>query len=111
VFAALGIRTLIVTNAAGGINREFAPGTVMLIRDHLNLTGRTSLEGPVREGEIRFPDMSVAYDAELRALAESVAIQQDITLAQGVYAGMLGPTYETPAEVRMLAMLGADAVG
>ena len=111
VFAALGMDTLIVTNAAGGINRAFAPGTLMLIRDHLNLTGRTPLEGPVRDGETRFPDMSVAYDAELRALAHRVAAEQGAPLDEGVYAGLLGPTYETPAEVRMLASLGADAVG
>ncbi len=107
----LGIRTLIVTNASGGINRDFTPGTLMLIRDHLNLTGRNPLEGPVRDGEVRFPDMSVAYDAELRALAHRVAGERGIALAEGVYAGLLGPNYETPAEIRMLAMLGADAVG
>ena len=111
VFAALGIDTLVVTNAAGGINRSFPPGTLMLIRDHLNLTGRTPLEGPVRDGETRFPDMSVAYDAALRVLAQDVAKERDIVLEHGVYAGLLGPTYETPAEVRMLATLGADAVG
>jgi purine-nucleoside phosphorylase len=111
VFAALGIDTLIVTNAAGGVNRAFAAGSLMLINDHLNLTGRTPLEGPVRESEIRFPDMSVAYDAELRALAHAVAREQGVPLEEGVYAGLLGPTYETPAEVRMLGTLGADAVG
>jgi purine-nucleoside phosphorylase len=111
VFAALGIDTLIVTNAAGGINRAFVPGTLMLIRDHLNLTGRNPLEGPVRDGELRFPDMSVAYDAALRELARQVATEQGMPLEEGVYAGLLGPTYETPAEVRMLATLGADAVG
>lgn len=111
VFAALGIDTLIVTNAAGGINRKFAPGTLMVIGDHINLTGRTPLEGPVRDGEVRFPDMSVAYDAGLRALAHAVAKERGVTLEEGVYAGLLGPTYETPAEIRMLAALGADAVG
>jgi purine-nucleoside phosphorylase len=111
VFAALGIDTLIVTNAAGGINRAFAPGTLMLIRDHLNLTGRNPLEGPVRAGETRFPDMSTAYDAELQAIARRVAEAQGVALEEGVYAGLLGPTYETPAEIRMLATLGADAVG
>ena len=111
VFAALGVGTLIVTNAAGGINREFAPGTLMLIRDHLNLTGRTPLEGPVREGETRFPDMSVAYDAALRDAARQAAADRGITLAEGVYAGLLGPNYETPAEIAMLRTLGADAVG
>jgi purine-nucleoside phosphorylase len=111
VFAALGVDTLIVTNAAGGINRNFAPGTLMLIGDHLNLTGRNPLEGPVRAGETRFPDMSVAYDAELRTLARGVAAEVGVSLEEGVYAGLLGPTYETPAEIRMLSTLGADAVG
>lgn len=111
VFAALGIGTLMVTNAAGGVNRTFPAGTLMLIRDHLNLTGRSPLEGPVRKGETRFPDMSVAYDAELRALAHRMAAANGIALEEGVYAGLLGPTYETPAEVQMLATLGADAVG
>ncbi|HRP07760.1 MAG TPA: purine-nucleoside phosphorylase [Gemmatimonadales bacterium] len=111
VAARLGIGTMIVTNAAGGINREFTPGTLMLIRDHLNLTGRNPLEGPVREGEVRFPDMSAAYDADLRRLTRHVADQRGIALAEGVYAGLLGPNYETPAEIRMLATLGADAVG
>ncbi|MFN0179930.1 MAG: purine-nucleoside phosphorylase [Gemmatimonadales bacterium] len=111
VFAALGVTTVIVTNAAGGINRAFGPGTIMLIADHLNLTGRSSLDGPVRPGEARFPDMTVAYDAELREVARRVAAAEGIPLAEGVYAGLLGPTYETPAEVRMLDRLGADAVG
>lgn len=111
VFARLGVTTLVVTNAAGGINRAFAPGTLMLIADHLNLTARSPLDGPVLDGETRFPDMSVAYDAELRAVARRVASDRGIMLAEGVYAGLLGPTYETPAEIRMLALLGADAVG
>lgn len=110
-FAELGIPTLIVTNAAGGVNRSFGAGTLMLISDHLNLTGRTPLEGPMQEGEERFPDMSVAYDAGLRALARQVADREGIALAEGVYAALLGPSYETPAEVRMLEKLGADAVG
>jgi purine-nucleoside phosphorylase len=111
VFAALGADTLIVTNAAGGIRRAFGPGTLMLISDHLNLTGRNPLEGEVLPGETRFPDMTVAYDAELRAMAHRVAIAQGTALAEGVYAALLGPTYETPAEIRMLERLGADAVG
>ncbi len=111
VFAALGVRTLVVTNAAGGINRAFAAGTVMLIADHINLTGRNPLMGPVRSGESRFPDMTVAYDAELRALAEQVAARLVVPVAQGVYVGLLGPNYETPAEIRMLERLGGDAVG
>ena len=111
VFAALGVRTLIVTNAAGGIRRTFGPGTVMLIRDHLNLTARSPLIGHALPGEERFPDMSAAYDPELGAVARQVATQQGLPLEEGVYAGLLGPTYETPAEVRMLERLGADAVG
>lgn len=111
MFAALGVTTLIVTNAAGGVNRSFAPGTLMLIRDHLNLTGRNPLDGPVLDGETRFPDMTVAYDADLRAVTRRVANERSIFLTEGVYAGLLGPNYETPAEVRMLATLGADVVG
>ncbi|MES2123231.1 MAG: purine-nucleoside phosphorylase [Gemmatimonadota bacterium] len=111
VFASLGVKTLIVTNAAGGIRRTFAPGTLMLLSDHINLTGRNPLEGPVLDGETRFPDMSVAYDAELRDIARRVASAQGTRLEEGVYCALLGPTYETPAEVRMLERLGADAVG
>lgn len=111
VFASLGAEVLIVTNAAGGIRRSFGPGTLMLISDHVNLTGRNPLEGPVLEGETRFPDMTVAYDAELRALAHRVALDRRLQLAEGVYAALLGPTYETPAEIRMLERVGADAVG
>ncbi|MEP6590377.1 MAG: purine-nucleoside phosphorylase [Gemmatimonadota bacterium] len=111
VFAALGVETLIVTNAAGGIRRTFTPGTLMLLSDHINLTGRNPLEGPVLEGETRFPDMSVAYDAGLRDIARRVASSQGTRLEEGVYCALLGPTYETPAEVRMLERLGADAVG
>jgi purine-nucleoside phosphorylase len=111
VFASLGADTLIVTNAAGGIRRAFGPGTLMLISDHLNLTGRNPLEGEVLPGETRFPDMTVAYDAGLRALAHLVAIKQGTAVAEGVYAALLGPTYETPAEIRMLERHGADAVG
>lgn len=111
VFASLGVNTLVVTNAAGGIRRTFAPGTLMLISDHINLTGRNPLEGPVLPGETRFPDMSVAYDAALRDSARRVAAKQGTRLEEGVYCALLGPTYETPAEVRMLERLGADAVG
>jgi purine-nucleoside phosphorylase len=111
VFAALGITTLIVTNAAGGIRRSFVPGTLMLLSDHLNLTGRNPLEGPLLPGDTRFPDMTVAYDLGLRARTKQVAAGLGVTLEEGVYAGLLGPTYETPAEVRMLERLGADAVG
>jgi purine-nucleoside phosphorylase len=111
VFATLGVRTLIVTNAAGGVRPTFQAGTLMLIADHLNLMFRNPLTGPVLEGEERFPDMSAAYDPALRTLAREVAREAGIPLEEGVYAGLLGPSYETPAEVRMLQRLGADAVG
>jgi len=111
VFAELGVTTLVVTNAAGGIRPSFRPGTLMLITDHLNLTGQNPLAGPVVPGEARFPDMSAAYDPALRALALEVARARGITLEEGVYAALLGPSYETPAEIRMLRTLGADAVG
>jgi purine-nucleoside phosphorylase len=111
VFAELGVSTLVVTNAAGGIRPGFVGGTLMLITDHLNLSGRNPLVGPVVAGEPRFPDMSTAYDPGLRAVALEVARAQGLELAQGVYAALLGPSYETPAEIRMLAALGADAVG
>ena len=111
VFAALGATTLVVTNAAGGIRHTFRPPTLMLIADHINLMFRNPLEGALEEGEQRFPDMSDPYDRELRALAREVALQQQIGLEEGVYAALLGPSYETPAEIRMLARLGADAVG
>jgi purine-nucleoside phosphorylase len=109
--AALGASTLIVTAAAGGVNRLYGPGTLMLLSDHLNLMGRNPLIGPVREGEDRFPDMSAPYDPALRAIALDVGRQEAIDLVEGVYAAVLGPSYETPAEIRMLERLGADAVG
>jgi purine-nucleoside phosphorylase len=111
LMARLGIEILIVTNAAGGIRPAMKPPALMLIRDHLNLTGRSPLAGPVADGEQRFPDMSAAYDPALRALAREVAAAAGVTLHEGVYAGLLGPSFETPAEIRMLATLGADAVG
>ena len=111
VLHALGARTLIVSNAAGGVNRLWQPGDLMLIRDHINLTFRNPLIGPVEEGDLRFPDMSEPYDSSLADLARRVAAEQGISLRDGVYAGLLGPAYETPAEVRMLERLGADAVG
>ena len=111
LFAALGIRTVILTNAAGGVNPKFGPGTLMLIRDHINLTARNPLVGPARPGETRVPDMTSAYDKELRALARRLAQELGIPLAEGVYMGLLGPTYETPAEVKLVATLGGDAVG
>ncbi len=111
VFATLGVRTLVVTNAAGGIRRTFRPGTLMLIADQINLTGRQPLAGPVVEGEERFPDMSDPYDGELRALARTTAAEERITLEEGTYAGLLGPSYESKAEIEMLKRIGADAVG
>ena len=111
VFHALGVRTVILTNAAGGIRRTFRPGTLMLIADHLNMMFRNPLTGPVSDGDERFPDMSDPYDPVLRALARRVAAEAGIPLEEGVYAGLLGPSYESKAEIRMLDRLGADAVG
>ena len=108
---ALGARTLIVSNAAGGIRRTFTPGTLMRIDDHINLMNRHALAGPSQPGEPRFPDMSAPYDRELGAQLDATARAMQVRLDVGVYCGLLGPTYETPAEVRMLEKLGADAVG
>jgi purine-nucleoside phosphorylase len=108
----LGARTVVLTNAAGGIRDDLAPGALMLIDDHLNLTGTSCLVGPNDEAlGPRFPALNDAYDPALRALAREVAKRHGLTLPGGVYAGLLGPAYETPAEVRMLHVLGADAVG
>ncbi len=109
--AALGARILIVSNAAGALNPAFAPGTLMIIDDHINLMWRNPLVGPVRSGEVRFPDMSRPYDPQLQALAERIALEQRIAVARGVYLAVLGPSYETPAEIRMFRKLGGDAVG
>ncbi len=111
VMHALGAPVLIVSNAAGGIRRSFGAGTLMLIDDHVNFMFRNPLVGPQEPDEPRFPDMSAPYDPDLRALARSVAQARGIALEEGVYAGLLGPSYETRAEVRMLAGLGVDAVG
>lgn len=111
VMAALGAGALLVTNAAGGIDAGFRAGDLMLIEDHINFTGRNPLVGPVVAGDERFPDMTRAYDPELAAAAASVAEGQGIELRRGVYCAVHGPSYETPAEVRMLERLGADAVG
>lgn len=107
---ALGARTLLVSNAAGGIRRTFRPGDLMIIRDQINLMWRSPLTGPERTGEPRFPDMSDAYDPELGALLREAASSAGISVEEGVYAGVPGPSYETPAEIRMLDRLGADAV-
>ncbi len=112
LLAELGCDAVLLTNAAGGINPSFATGSLMLITDHLNLTGRNPLVGPNQSAwGARFPDMTDAYDATLRSLALEAAAEESLPLHEGVYAGVLGPSYETPAEIRMLKRLGADAVG
>ena len=111
VLNALGVPVLFVSNAAGGIRRTFRAGDLMLIRDHLNLMFRNPLIGALEAGDIRFPDMSTPYDDDLCAQLRAHAVSLGIPLQEGVYGGLLGPTYETPAEVRMLATLGADVVG
>ena len=112
VLGVLGARALIVTNAAGGVNPTFQPGDLMRITDHLNLTARNPLTGPNEEmlGP-RFPDLSRAYHPELGEALEFAAREIGIALRRGVYAQLIGPSYETPAEVRMARLLGADAVG
>lgn len=111
VFRALGAQELFVSNAAGGISSRLAVGDLMMICDHLNLMGANPLVGPLQEGEMRFPDMTDAYDPGLRRALRTTAEKLGVTLREGVYAGLLGPSYETPAEVKMLRLLGADAVG
>lgn len=107
----LGIETLIVSNAAGSVRADLLPGTIMLISDHVNLMFRNPLIGGLEEGDLRFPDMSDPYDPGLRGLARQVAREQGLPLAEGIYFGLLGPSYETRAEVQMVARLGADVVG
>jgi purine-nucleoside phosphorylase len=112
VMQALGVRILILTNAAGGLNPVFEAGDIMLINDHINLTGSNPLIGPNDDSwGIRFPDMSRAYDPELISLAENTAKTLGIRLRKGVYVGLKGPSLETPAEVRFLKTIGAEAVG
>jgi len=115
VMQRLGIKILIVTNAAGGVNQDFVPGNPMLITDHLNLLGMAGvnpLRGPnMDEFGVRFPDMSQAYDRELGDLARQVAEDQEIVLYEGVYVCLAGPTFETPADLRFLLGAGVDAVG
>ena len=112
VLGELGVPTLILTNASGGVNTSYSAGDLMLITDHINLMGFNPLRGANYDPwGLRFPDMSEAYDKEYRELALKVAADQGITLRQGVYCGLAGPNYETPAEIRMLRSLGADAVG
>jgi purine-nucleoside phosphorylase len=110
--AALGAKVLILTNAAGGLDPQDTPGTLRLLADQLNLTGQNPLRGelPAAWGP-RFPDMTGAYDPALRALFQQAASAQGFELREGIYAGLAGPSYETPAEIRMLGRLGADLVG
>ena len=112
VMRALGAPVLLVSNAAGGINRLWSSGDLMIIADHINFTGSNPLMGP-NDPDLgpRFPDMSQAYEPELIALAERAALAEGIPIRKGVYAGVHGPSYETPAELRMLRVWGADAVG
>ncbi len=112
VFQALGIEYLFVSNAAGGMNSSFDVGDIMLIEDHINFFPEHPLHGPnIEELGTRFPDMSEAYNLELREMAMEVAKEKDIKLQHGVYVGLTGPTYETPAEYNMFRILGGDAVG
>ncbi len=111
VLAALGVDVLILTNAAGGIDGVLGPGDLVLLDDHINMMFRGPLIGPVKPGEVRFPDMSCPYDPELQALAMEVAESLGIPLSRGTYAAVTGPSYETAAEVKMLANMGANVVG
>jgi purine-nucleoside phosphorylase len=112
VLIALGAKVLIVTNAAGGLEPSWPPGTLMLIRDHIDMLRDHALRGPNDDRlGTRFPDMTRAYAPELRELARAAAAKANVALAEGVYVAMPGPTYETPAEVKMLQILGAQATG
>jgi purine-nucleoside phosphorylase len=112
LFHALGAKLVVLTNAAGGLDPSFGPGTLMVMRDHVNLTGRNPLIGPNADsfGE-RFPDMTDAWSPRLRERLHAAGVAEDVALAEGVYIGLTGPNYETPAEVRMLAAFGGHAVG
>ena len=112
VMSMLGTESLIVTNAAGGVNQNFTPGDLMLITDHINSFGTNPLIGPNDEQYgPRFPDLTHAYDLEYQELVKEVASDLDLSLQEGTYYGMTGPTYETPAEIRMIQIVGGDAVG
>jgi len=112
VLGALGIRSLVVTNAAGGINTDFRPGQIVLISDHVNLQGTSALVGPNDESlGPRFPDMSDAYDPEFRARAREAAMHLGLEVGEGVYTAWLGPQFETPAEIRFMRAVGSDLVG
>lgn len=112
VMKLLGIDNLLVTNAAGGINRDFSAGALMLIKDHISFFVPSSLRGPnMDEFGVRFPDMSEAYSRELRSIAREVAKEKGIEIFEGIYAFAQGPMYETPAEIKAFSVMGADAVG
>lgn len=112
VFARVGIRSVILTNAAGGINVGYSQGALVLIRDHINLQGTNPLVGPNDDRfGVRFPDMTHAYSPAFRKIAQDEAAKMNFTLSEGVYAAMLGPSYETPAEIEYLRRIGADLVG
>lgn len=112
VMKALGVRALVLTNASGGINTSFSVGDFMLIEDHINMTGKSPLAGPNDNGlGTRFPDMTFAYAPELREKADAAAEECRVALHHGVYCGVNGPQFETPAEIRMFRAQGADAVG
>lgn len=111
IFDSLGVKTLIVTNASGGINLSYHAGDFMLIEDHINFMGVNPLIGPKQEGLARFPDMTFTYDREYIALFKKIAAAHSATVHSGVYIGVSGPNYETPAEIRAFRALGADAVG
>lgn len=108
---AAGARIVVLSNAAGGIRSDLRPGSLMLIDDHLALAFRSPLAGPPRQNEARFPDMSRPYDPQFLATAEKVALQRGVPLSRGTYGMVLGPSYETPAEIRAMRAAGADAVG
>lgn len=112
VMQLLGVKQLLLTNAAGGVNTNFNPGTIMIIKDHINLMGTNPLMGKNKEEfGVRFPDMTYAYKPDLRSLAKDTAKELNIEVEEGIYAGVTGPSYETPAEIRYLRVIGADAVG
>ena len=111
-FKLIGIKKIFITNAAGSLNKDFSPGSLMLITDHINFSGQNPLTGP-NDNNLgpRFPDMSNAYDTDLRNQIKDIAIKNNIKLYEGIYLMVLGPNFETPAEIRAFRILGADAVG